>query len=126
MLLVITPEAPYPGKEFWLMNKFFQNLITSIIIGVVVYFFIYGMIYTQALANVPFLGELITRLTPTTIFMIASLFSVVYFCIYGLGSNGKSILAGIFLFLMVVYFFEYSDQIIARFQQFTNALMSIL
>ncbi len=108
------------------MNKFFQNLITSIIIGVVVYFFIYGMIYTQALANVPFLGELITRLTPTTIFMIASLFSVVYFCIYGLGSNGKSILAGIFLFLMVVYFFEYSDQIIARFQQFTNALMSIL
>lgn len=108
------------------MNKFFQNLITTICIGVIVYFFLYGLISTQALAGVPFLGELMNRMTPTAIFMIASMASVAYFCIYRLGTNGKAMLAGIFLFLVLVYFFEHSEQIFVRFQQFTDAIMSVM
>lgn len=108
------------------MGKFFQNLITSIVIGVVVYFFIFGMVHTQALAGIPILGDLFRQLTPTQVFAVASLFSITYFCIYGLGTNGKAFLAAAFLFLMVMYFLQHADQFTAKIQQFADAIMSVM
>lgn len=107
-------------------NKLFQNILMSIGAGVLLYFVIYGLIYTDVLGGVPMIGPMLHSLTPQFIVRMCLLTGLIYFCLFGLGNNGKSVLAGIFLFFMVLYLMHRMPQITQLIQDFADSVMSVL